>query len=162
VDHEKINYTLVTILTEGKKMMKTYAANQSVSKGFSLIELMIVIVIVAFLATMAIPNYTSYIRKANRTSAITQLLKAQSSFEAQYTANNPPTYPTGSTTPAAASIMSAYNDTHYIYTAVSTSTSYTLTATAQGSQAQDMENGISCTPLTISNTNVQSPAACWN
>ena len=39
------------------------------SKGFTLIELMIVIAVVAILVALAIPSYAQYIRKANRGEA---------------------------------------------------------------------------------------------
>ena len=35
-------------------------------KGFSLVELMIVVAVVAVLIALAIPSYTHYVRKANR------------------------------------------------------------------------------------------------
>lgn len=46
-------------------------------KGFTLIELMIVIAIIAILATIAIPSYTSYTQKA----ALSELLRASASYK---------------------------------------------------------------------------------
>ncbi len=41
--------------------------------GFSLIELMIVVAIIAFLAMIAVPSYTKYLAKAKRAEAYMQL-----------------------------------------------------------------------------------------
>jgi len=46
--------------------------------GFTLVELMITVAVVAVLAMIAIPNYTQYVRRGNRTDATkTLMLQAQ-------------------------------------------------------------------------------------
>ena len=56
-------------------------------KGFTLIELMIVIAIIGILAAIAIPNYMNYTRKAKTTEAKTNLAAIRTSEEA-YRAEN--------------------------------------------------------------------------
>lgn len=51
----------------------------SVHKGFTLIELMIVIAIVAILATIAIPSYQNYTKKA----AVSELLQASAPYRSE-------------------------------------------------------------------------------
>jgi type IV pilus assembly protein PilA len=56
------------------------------NKGFTLIELMIVVAIIAILAALAIPNFLSFVVKTRRTEVKTNLeaiYKAQSSYYAE-------------------------------------------------------------------------------
>src|SRR5690554_262503 len=56
-------------------------------KGFTLIELMIVVVIVGILSSIALPSYQQYVRKANRAdgmSAIQMILDAQERYYADH------------------------------------------------------------------------------
>lgn len=55
--------------------------------GFSLIELMIVIVIIGVLASIAIPNYTKYVRKS-RTAEAEANINSIGQYEEQYYSEN--------------------------------------------------------------------------
>jgi type IV pilus assembly protein PilE len=57
-------------------------------KGFTLIELMIVLAIIAILASIALPSYTSYIAKARRADARTQLVQVAQFMQRFYVAND--------------------------------------------------------------------------
>lgn len=51
--------------------MKTMIANMKKRKGFTLVEVIIVLVIIAILAAVLIPSLTGYIDKANQKVAVT-------------------------------------------------------------------------------------------
>ena len=56
--------------------------------GFTLIELMVVIAIVAILMSLALPSYRSYIQRGKRTEAKTQLLQVAQYIHRFYAAND--------------------------------------------------------------------------
>lgn len=130
--------------------------------GFTLVELMIVVVIVALLAAIAIPAYTSYVRKGRRSDAQSGLLQAQACYERCFTRTN--SYQNCGTDCGIPGVtpQGYYN---IAATGTTTPTTYTLTATpvAGGPQASDTQ----CTSFTINQQAVKgqtgSAAAgtCW-
>ena len=138
------------------------------SKGYSLIELMIVVAIVAIVAGIAYPAYTDSVRKsrlADAKSALTSLAKA---LERRYTQVVPNTYggnaasgnDTGS--PAAGFFPSTApldgNTAFYdLEIDAASATGYTVSATGVSGIDVDPD----CTPLTYSSTGDRGPAGCW-
>ncbi|MDT8319696.1 MAG: type IV pilin protein [Xanthomonadales bacterium] len=123
--------------------------------GFTVIELMIVVMIVAILVALAYPSYVNYVRKAKRGEA-QQLLLNWSINQEIFRSNNPQ-YATTAQLPA---------PTHDLYTftiPTRTATTYTLQANASGDQANDKaRNGDSCSSLTLNQNGVKLPAGCWD
>ena len=57
-------------------------------KGFTLIELMIVVAIVSILAAVAFPSYQQHVLRGNRAEGRTALLDAAARLERYYSDNN--------------------------------------------------------------------------
>ncbi len=123
------------------------------SRGFTLLELMVVVAVVAILATIAYPSYQNFILRSHRAEAIEGLLSAQLRQEEWRVRN-------GSYTSTMSNIGSP-SSTYYTFSASVSSSgvpAYTLTASAAGSQLSDS----SCPALTITNADVKGPSAsCW-
>lgn len=122
-------------------------------RGFTLIELMIVVAVVGILSAIAYPSYREYVQRGYRADARAGLLQAQQWLERAATATG--TYPTA----ALPASLTWSGDSSKRYTialaAGNTSTAYTLTATPNnpGPQANDK-----CGTYTLSNTGLRGAA----
>ncbi|HFB66207.1 MAG TPA: prepilin-type N-terminal cleavage/methylation domain-containing protein [Aeromonadales bacterium] len=144
------------------------------NKGFTLIELMIVVVVVAVLTSIALPSYRESVAKSKRSDAQGALYGLAAAMERFFTENN--TY-CGSDEGGTVGTCIA-NDApgifskqvpidggtkYYNLRITPTTTSYTIKAIRTGSMATDK-----CGDFTLTNTNVQglenntaTVADCW-
>lgn len=130
-------------------------------KGFTLIELVVAMVIIAILAAIAIPNYTDYIRRSNRSDARGQLLQAGLWMERFRTERG--TY-VGAALPGGLQQSPSTGTSRYnIAVGGLTATTYTLTATPVGTMAGD-----ACGNLVLNNlgqrtrTGAAPLVLCWD
>ncbi len=112
-------------------------------KGFSLIELLVVVAIVGILAGIAYPVYTDSVIKARRADAKTTLLDLAQRIERFYSENHNYT----NVADDVGGTPQDSPDSWYSITIASTATTYTLTAAPQSSQANDTE----CQSFTYNN-----------
>ena len=119
-------------------------------KGFTLIELMIVVGVMAILTAIAYPAYQDYVRRARRVEGQGTMLNIQL-LEEKWRVNHPIYLGTLSS-------LGTFTSAYYTFAISGTSgTAYTITATATGSQTSDS----GCSPMTLTQASVKGPAGCW-
>lgn len=125
--------------------------------GFTLIEVMITVVIVAILAAIAVPSYSRYVMRAKRSAAQAQMMDIANRQQQFLMANR--SYADKDTLVASGYTLPADVAANYGYTITVTSPAtgapgFVLTFTPTGTQATDGT-------LTLDNQGVKTPADKW-
>ncbi|WP_455210278.1 type IV pilin protein [Kaarinaea lacus] len=109
------------------------------NKGFTLIEVMIVVAIIAVLAAIAVPNYSEQVRKSRRADAKVALEQTTQRLERCYVDNN--TFVYHVTDAPSCPQTHTTSDGYYTITVVATATNYSVTAqpTSIGNQDADTQ-----------------------
>ena len=129
---------------------------KSKQTGFTLIELMVVVIIVAVLTAIALPAYNNQIVRSNRAAAQAEMLNV-ANLQQQYLLSNR-AYMSTAILAATGFVLDpdvAKNYTYSIVLGAGTVPSYTLTFIAGGRQASDGN-------MTINEQGVGTPADNWN
>lgn len=141
--------------------MITITRNKNI-RGFTLIEMMIVLVVISIVLAYAIPSYRNYVLRSKRTEAHNALVNIASLQERFYANNN--RYGTSAELGLAASYPAptAANDLNYTISMANTNTSYTITAVAAAVNGQNQDVA-ACLTYTINNIGTRTPANqdCW-
>jgi type IV pilus assembly protein PilE len=124
-------------------------------RGFTLIEVMIALVVVAILAAIALPSYRDQMRKSTRAQA-QAFLSDMASRQQQFLVDKRRYAPS-----VAALNMAAPADVGKVFdvavaAAAGPPPTFVITATASGDQAKDK-----CPVMTIDNAGNRTPATCW-
>ena len=128
--------------------------------GFTLIEIVIVMTIVAVLTAIAVPSYTAYILRSNRTEARAQMLMAAQWMER--VRNESGSYASIAVLPAGLDQSPQVGAPKYTLALGNLAPgTYTITATGVGTMAADV-----CSTLTVNQVGVRTSAPgafdlCW-
>lgn len=108
------------------------------SKGFTLIELMVTVAIIAILSTIAYASYSSFIIKSRRAAATTCLQERAQFLERFYTTNLSYLDPATGAAPAIAQCGPEIANFYQVsYAVASTARTYQLQAVPQANQADE-------------------------
>lgn len=139
---------------------------KKVARGVTLLELMIVIAIVALLASIAVPSYRNYVLRAQRSDATAALLRIAAAQEKFYLQNN--TY-TAALDNTGLNIGTASEHGWYnLSVTAANTTGFSAQATAPAASAQYRDTD--CRTFTITETGARgatkassaaNTAACW-
>lgn len=132
--------------------------------GFTLIELMIVVAVIAILAAIAYPNYQKHVHDTRRTDAKAALMGTAQRFERCY--SSALAYDKGDCESVADGLGASPEGFYTLKVENLGATSYTLVATATGVQTADED----CRTFSLNQTGARSAAAsdgsdttatCW-
>ncbi|MEF1288411.1 type IV pilin protein [Vibrio sp. M260118] len=146
---------------EGLEMIRTSLCKirENRVEGMTLIELLICVVIIGALCTIAYPSYHIHVLQSHRTTALANIAMVQLELEREYTTSYLVAADTV-LTDGECDFCTLDSDRFEIAISATEST-YTITATALGSQLKDRCNGALYSELSINQLGEMVPEDCW-
>ena len=130
------------------------------SRGFTLIEMLVVCVVIAVLASVAYPSYISYVQKTRRAEGKAALLGAAAQMERYLTERN--TYATATLGVGGVYPAQSENGAYTLALTAQAASSYTLQATPVGAQASDPCGNLRYTDAGVKSKTGAAPLnLCW-
>lgn len=134
------------------------ASSSPAARGFTLIELMIVVAVVAILAAVAFPSYQEHVRKSRRAQAKADLIELAQVLERHHTVQN--SY-AGLTLPFTRSPRDGTSQYAISFDGNASASAFKLQAVPAGAQEKDK-----CGTLTLDQAGRKTPAestvsGCW-
>jgi prepilin-type N-terminal cleavage/methylation domain-containing protein len=140
------------------------------AKGFTLIELMVTVAILAIIAAVAIPAYNGYVTRSKISEAVSHLSSTRVTLEQYYQDNR--TYQTSPVngTQCGVAMPAAPDAKYFDFTcAAATSNTYVITATGHDSMAgfaytvdeQNAKTSNITAPATTTGWSNPNPNNCW-
>ena len=130
------------------------------TNGFTLIELMIVVMIVGVLMAIALPSYKDYVLKSHRTdahSSLVDIAARQERFVAQRNTYTLEISANNGLSMGRITSAEGYYDLTVEACGDGIDTCYLIKANATGSQMADTD----CAEMTYDSVGAKVPAACW-
>ena len=136
-------------------MNREWQQNRRRQRGFTLIELMVVVVLISILAAIAFPSYSRYVAKSHRRAAQAQMSEIANREQQYFMATRG--FADKATLTSNGYLLPADVSPYYSWNVTTTTTGFTITFTPIGSQAEHAVEDV----LTLNEAGTKTPDSLW-